>query len=89
MLIYRSGEETGSMQTVLGGVAVALIVGLLVGRRYERAARAYKDLKVGRKAVPTLRKGAFKEARKAVLGLGALVFGLVVLFMAASNIAGR
>jgi hypothetical protein len=73
--------------TVLG-ILIAGIVGLLIGRSSQRAARARLDYQRTRQLIPGARKSAIAESLR---GVRALAIGVAVLAVlaAAMHAAGR
>ena len=73
-------------EMMLGLIAVAVFVGIVVGRNTERARRGYKDWDTAKVALKKGRSIALAELRKAVITV--LVIGglLLALFIGAMKI---
>ena len=73
-------------EMMLGLIAVAVFVGIVVGRNTERARRGYKDWDTAKVALKKGRNIALAELRKAVITV--LVIGglLLAIFIGAMKI---
>ena len=73
-------------EMMLGLIAVAVFVGIIVGRNTERARRGYKDWDTAKVALKKGRSIALAELRKAVITV--LVIGglLLAIFIGAMKI---
>jgi hypothetical protein len=78
--------EVSLRELMLGLIAVAVFIGVVVGRSTERARRTYKDWETAKVALKKGRSIALSEIRKAVITM--LVIGglLLALFIGAMKV---
>jgi hypothetical protein len=76
-------QEVGLREMMLGLIAVAVFIGVLLGRNTERARRTYKDWDTAKVALKKGRGIALAEIRKAIITV--LVIGglLLAIFIGA------